>query len=112
MSLRLEPAPDNPNVVAVFYGPILLAGAEGKEGMTKPQPYGADQWLYVHDPVPASIVHELKIDAGNPANSFKPVAGEALTFTTAPGTAPSIVTLLPYYKIHDQRYVMYWDVKK
>jgi len=115
MSLRLEATPDNPKVAAVMYGPIVLAGEMGTEGMTKPAPY--------HDPkdpyqyydydyhIPADIVQTL-IPGTQPITYWlKPVQGEPLTFTTSNTGNGKTITLSPYYNLHRQRYVVYWDLE-
>ena len=38
MHLTLEAAPDNPHRAALLYGPVVLAGALGTEGMLPPAP--------------------------------------------------------------------------
>lgn len=39
MSLRLESTPDNPSKAAVLYGPVVLAGQMGRDGMEAPAPF-------------------------------------------------------------------------
>jgi DUF1680 family protein len=111
MSLRFIAANDNPDLAAVAYGPVLLAGAMGKEGVPLQAPYGSDQNDYDEYPVPAGLIHELKKMKGGINEMLKPVAGENLTFITTPGVATSGVRLIPFYKLHHQRYVVYWDLK-
>jgi hypothetical protein len=40
---------------------------------------------------------------------LKPVAGQPLTFETR-GVASRPITLMPYYEIDKQRYVLYWNL--
>lgn len=114
MSLRLEPTPDNPKIAAVMYGPIVLAGEMGTAGMKKPAPY--------HDPkdpyqyydydyhIPADLVHTLDIK-NQPINDWlKPVSGQPLTFKTTNSVTGNPVIMEPYYEVHRQRYVVYWDL--
>ena len=114
MSLRLEATPDNPKIAAVLYGPIVMAGELGTEGMRSPQPY--------HDPkdpyqyydydyhVPANLVHTLNSSGHRIDDYIKAVAGEPLTFKTVNKDKRGEVTLVPYYNLHRQRYVVYWDL--
>ena len=44
--------PDNPNRVAVCYGPVVLAGALGGEGIEPPLPYAKSQGDYFHKKTP------------------------------------------------------------
>ncbi|MEJ2615286.1 MAG: glycoside hydrolase family 127 protein [Ignavibacteriaceae bacterium] len=46
MSLHLVATNDNPNMAAVLYGPIVLAGDMGTEGMKAPMPFAMDQLDY------------------------------------------------------------------
>ena len=115
MSLRLEPTPDNPKVAAVMCGPIVLAGEMGTQGMTKPAPYHdpADPYQYYDYDyrIPTNIIHSL-VRADQPiANWLKPVNGEPLTFTTTNTSNGKLVKLSPYYNLHRQRYVVYWDLE-
>jgi DUF1680 family protein len=115
MTLRLEPTPDNPNVVAVMYGPIVLAGEMGTAGMKKPQPYHdpADPYQYYDYDynIPADIVHSLDVNNQKITGWLKPVSGKPLTFITQHVTSGAPITMKPYYELHRERYVVYWDLK-
>src|SRR5262249_52248592 len=120
MSLRLEPMPDDPHVVAVLYGPILLAGDLGKEGLDQIKRYGpsAPTLGRIKTPtVPAFVTANASTTNASAANAnaanantvgadanaailsaIKPLAGPPLTFRTAGLGKPEDVTLLPFYK--------------
>jgi len=112
MSLRLEPTPDNPKVAAVTYGPIVLAGEMGTENMKKPFHDTSDPYQYYNYDykIPSDIIHDLKLGSTGIAASLKPVAGKPLTFTTTNTGNGKAITLSPYYDLHRQRYVVYWDL--
>ena len=94
MSLRLEPIPDNPQRVAILYGPTVLAGDLGAETQT-----------YTVSLTPALVA------AGNePAKWMKPVSNTPATFRTANVGKPGDVTLYPFYRMHHRRYAVYWDL--
>ena len=57
------------------------------------------------DPVP---VPSLNADPNHPEDWTRPVAGEALTFITVDAGAPENVTLVPFYRLFDHRYAVYW----
>ena len=115
---RTETTPDCPERKAVFYGPILLAGRLGCEGVAPYDIRALD--YYEHDyKVPARIEHVVleptegwtrlakppphkKVwdDASHPA---EPYWGEP-NFRT-----PSGVVVSPLWTIHGERYVVYWD---
>jgi hypothetical protein len=114
MTFRWIPAPDNPKIAAIAYGPIVLAAPEGTEDMVAPAPY--------HDPrdpyqyygydyhIPSDIVHTLKTGERDISTWLRPVVGEPLTFVTTEGITSKPITMVPYYEIHRQRYVIYWDI--
>jgi uncharacterized protein len=108
MSLHVETMPDNPKVVAFLYGPILLAGDLGKEGLTPAVRYGpsAPPVRRMANPaVPGLVGDVASILAG-----IHPVAGSPLTFRTSGAGRPADVTLIPFYKAADIRYTAYWNV--
>jgi len=110
MKLHLVQTPDKSRKAAIAYGPILLAGAMGTEGIKPPAPYANDQNDYNKYPVPENLIHELRLSSENLTSVLKPVAGEQATFVTSSGVAEKEVRLIPYYKLHHQRYVLYWDL--
>jgi len=111
MSLRTVATPDNPRKAAIAYGPIVLAGEMGMEEIKDPAPFAKDQNDLNDYPVPSDIVHQLNVSGKNIAEWMKPVAnGVPLTFTTVNAGAKNI-TMIPYYRVNRQRYVLYWDLK-
>src|SRR5665213_379143 len=115
MSLRWVPTPDNSAKAALAYGPILLAGEMGTEGMKPPAPFQADddpfQYFVQDFHVPADLIHTLKARDKDLNSVLKPVAGKPLTFVTREGIAAKPITLRPYYDAQHERYVVYWDVE-
>ena len=105
-ALRLERAKDDPAMVSVFYGPVLLAGELGRENM--PNDW-ADKDAYVNRP--PMDVPEIKPTTLNPADWLEPVDGEPLVFKARDvGPADGIV-FRPLYDLHHQRYSVYWDYR-
>ncbi|MBN1361587.1 MAG: glycoside hydrolase family 127 protein [Sedimentisphaerales bacterium] len=107
MSLWLCPMPDDPNLAAVMYGPLVLAGELGNEDLTDEVTYLVNQRSQnrarnVEAPVMAV---DPKTD---PQTWVKPVAGRPLTFRTADVGRPRDVTLVPFHKLFGQRYTIYW----
>jgi hypothetical protein len=88
--------PDDKNRVAVMYGPLVLAGDLGPED----DPQAGDH-LYV--PV-------LMTTDRNPANWTEIAAGQVNTFKTKGVGRPRDILLKPFYKIHERRYSIYWDM--
>jgi hypothetical protein len=108
MSLRIEAMPDDPKMIALLYGPIVLAGDLGKEGLTDAERYGpsAPRVGRVKPVEVPALIGEVK----DVLAKVKPVSGALLTFKTEGLAQPRDVTLLPLYKIHDLRYTVYWKV--
>ena len=109
MQIELEATPDNPNKVALLYGPLVLAGERGTEGMQAPAPF-SDPALYndyytYNFHVPADLRTSLKIDVKHPKRTLHRV-GKDLKFTTEQGDV-----IRPLYDLHHQRYVVYWDLQ-
>jgi DUF1680 family protein len=108
MSLRVEVMPDNPKVVAFLYGPILLAGDLGREGLTPVVRYGPSSPPVRRMTMP--LVPGLVGDTRTLLASVKAVPGAPLTFRTAGIGRPSDVTLIAFYRASDIRYTAYWNL--
>ncbi len=109
MQIQLEVTPDNPKKAALLYGPVVLAGALGTEGMQAPAPFSDpaqynDYYTFDYH-IPAGLNTSLSIDPKNPGRTVQRV-GKELKFTTPQGDS-----IEPLYNIHRQRYVVYWDLK-
>ena len=104
MKLRLERTPDNVNIVAVLYGPIVLAGELGPVNMPDDKVFGS--YGPSGDPV---AVPKLAVKSADPSTWIKPVPGKPLTFRTENVGVPMDITLVPFYKLFGQRYTVYWD---
>lgn len=92
MQLYSESMPDNPNRVAVLYGPLVLAGNLGD---SMPDPiYGT----------PVFLTDNRKVQQWAVADGTKP-----LVFHTKGVGKPFDVTLSPFYQNVDNHYSVYWD---
>ena len=108
MRLRVQAMPDNDRRIAILYGPIVLAGALGTDDMPPEGDIAQDQRKYLDYPDPS--VPTLDAEPADIASWLKPVAGEPLTFRTDGVGRPNDVTLIPFYRVHHQRYTVYWDL--
>jgi len=95
-TLRLEAMPDDANRAAVMYGPLVMAGDLGP--VDDPE---AEDSLYV----PVFMTQDR-----NPANWTEPVPDQENTFKTKDVGRPRDVELKPFYKTHERRYSIYWDL--
>ena len=99
-TLRVEPTPDNPNRVALMWGPLVLAGDLGPERERR----GGGG--------PVATIPSLIAD-GAVAEWLKPVAGKPGDFHTAgrdPDDQMREVDLVPFYRLHRRSYEIYWDL--
>lgn len=107
MSLHVEPMLDDPSKVAILYGPVVLAGLLGKDGMPEPIVYAKNQLDFVKGDDPA--VPTLALFNGKPVESWlQPTGAAPLEFKTN-GLGTDELTLVPLYQVNDQRYTVYWD---
>ena len=106
MSLRTEPLSGATNIVALLYGPIVLAGELGTNGMPA-DPYARDQTKFVKwPPVPVPV---FVADNGSLLKRIH-ATDRPLTFRTKHLGRPEDVTLVPFYEVQHQRYTVYWRV--
>ena len=107
MQVRTEPMPDAEGFAAIFYGPVLIAGDLGREGL-KDDDF-LSQRLNEQKEMPVAQVPVLLATAGEIPGHVSPVAGEPLTFRLQGIVTPvPEVTLRPSYALTDRRYAFYW----
>jgi DUF1680 family protein len=106
MTLRAMKMPDDPTIQAFLYGPVVLAGELGSEGLTKEMIFGPNAPRMRG--VPPIEVPPFKAAGEDPATWIKPVPGKPLAFRTS-GQAKD-VSLVPLNSIFGQRYSVYWKV--
>ena len=102
-TLRTEPIPDNPNRLAIMWGPLVLAGDLGPESnRTESGEAGSD---IPPEPAPALITAEQKVDRW-----LKPVSGKQGVFRTANLGLKQDIEFAPFFEMPRRRYAIYWDV--
>lgn len=111
MKLQVNPTKDNPQIAAITYGPVVLAGRMGTEGMETPAPYSNpalynDYYTYEYH-IPADINNELHKSTEALQKDIHPT-DTPLRFTIE-GTD---IHLAPIYDIHRERYIIYWNLTK
>jgi DUF1680 family protein len=106
MKLHAAPMPDDDRLQAIMYGPLVLAGGLGREGLTEPMMVGGSDPPEPHNPVP---VPDFRISSQDPASWIEPVEGQRLTFRTK-GQRQD-VRLIPLNRIFDERYAIYWRMR-
>ena len=106
MSLHAAPMPDDNGLQAIMYGPLVLAGELGREGLTEAMMIGGDNPPEPHNPVPAP---EFRVASSDPGSWIEPVEGQPLTFRTK-GQRHDL-RMIPLNRVFDQRYGVYWRVR-
>ncbi|MFN7252315.1 MAG: beta-L-arabinofuranosidase domain-containing protein [Anaerobacillus sp.] len=109
MGLHTYTAKDNSLKSGIMYGPIVLAGALGKENFPETDILGDHLKLNNH---PLINVPSLIASKENLNEWIKPVPGMPLTFETdAVGQPGNVkVKLIPFHELHHQRYTLYWNL--
>ena len=111
LRLHAAPMPDDETVLAVMYGPLVLAGRLGTSGLdaadmrappTKPR-------TIPEYPAEPAAVPEIVAGQKDPASWLAPVPGRVLEFHTL--GQPRELTLVPLYRIMDERFAVYWRVR-
>lgn len=117
MKLTTEKLPDQSHYVAFLHGPIVLAAKTDIMSADNFKGDGSDQFggyrakgkIFSLDSVPILVGNGPHLE-----NYLKPVHGKPLTYTASAliNTAEfKNLELIPFYKLHDARYVLYWPVK-
>jgi hypothetical protein len=122
MHLHAQSMPDDPGLQAFLYGPLVLAGDLGGDGLTEAHIIGPNLRVGAPNveqygsplgpPATARPVPEIEIPAFHPAGRdpstwIKPAA-RPLSFRTA--GQKKDVTLVPLNSLFDRRYSVYWRV--
>ena len=122
MHLYAQPMPDEPHMRAFLFGPLVLAGDLGNDGLTEAhiigpnlrvgariaQQYGSPLGPANNaPPVPDIEIPSFRNGDNDPARWIKP-ADTPLSFVTE-GQRKN-VTMVPLNRIYDRRYAVYWQV--
>ena len=119
MHLSVEAMPDDPKIQAFLYGPLVLAGDLGDEGITERMIIGLSAPNLYHPPRPDAPAAQtrpmappleaptFKAASAEPSSWIKP-GDKPMTFRTV--GQKQDVTLVPLNKLFDRRYSVYWEV--
>src|SRR5262249_19212186 len=109
MRLHTHPMPDDNGLQAVMYGPLVLAGKLGTDGITSANrravptaPRTVPDYENANPPAAPTI----RAASDDPSSWIAPVPGRPLEFRTV-GQEKEI-TLAPLHTVFDERYVIYW----
>ena len=113
METTIESLPDGSNFVAVIHGPVVLAA---KTSIDNLDGLFADASRMGHiasgEKYPLNEMPMIVTNKENIIDYIKPVEGKPMTFGMKELIYPQnyqSLELIPFYKLHDARYVMYWQ---
>ena len=110
MRLHLQALPQNNDIAAIMYGPIVMAARLGHEGITP----GAD--IVVNERTIGSVLeHPMdlpQLDAKQETldAKVKRTAGAALSFKVNTASPDHELELIPFHRIAHERYTLYWKL--
>jgi DUF1680 family protein len=122
MHLHVETMPDDPQMRAFLYGPLVLAGDLGDNGLTEAHIVGPNLRVGAPNieqhgsplapvnrtpPIPDVEIPTFRTAGADPSSWIKPT-NSPLVFRTA--GQKQDVTLLPLNKLFNRRYSVYWQV--
>ena len=97
-TLRIEPLPDNPQVAAIMWGPLVLAGDLGPDTRTGGRPAG-----------PATV--PVFVAGDRPVTEWlKPVPAKPGDFRSEGVGRERDIEFVPFYRLHRRTYSIYWDL--
>lgn len=99
--LRKEPLPDNPNRMALMWGPLVLAGDLGPEARRG----DGDEEKPRAPAAPPIVVREEPLEQW-----LKPEPGKPGWFRTTGAGLPQDIEFAPFYELPRREYAVYWDV--
>ena len=111
MQLRAEPLPGSSEHVAFAYGPLILAGRLGTDGVTNAEQIIRNEresgnMLNAAVDVPVLVGHPDSI-----AQTLRAVPGSPLAFEAHIPGSERVVQLAPFYTLAHERYLLYWPLR-
>jgi hypothetical protein len=109
MHAAVEHAPAAPDIVAFTYGPLVLAGALGQEGLAPGSDIVVNERKYGSYNDGAFTPPTLRGEAEALRGSIRP-SDRPLEFTISSAEGRP-VRLIPYHRIAHERYATYWQLR-
>jgi DUF1680 family protein len=110
MSVHAQALPGDESQQALLYGPIVLAGRLGTDGLTKEavraeptKPRTVPEYA-----LPAVAAPSWRVGSSDPSTWITPGPGGALDFTSK--GLDRELRLVPLNSIYDERYAVYWKI--
>jgi DUF1680 family protein len=116
MQTTLERLPDGSDYAAIVHGPIVL-GAKIDDPDLARQVAAANPTLHISRVTMLPIEEGPRFSGGDAevVAGIEPLPGRPLTFTARQVIQPrtfSELELIPFFRIHDTRYMVYWPISK
>ena len=108
MRITTEFLPGSKSYISIFYGPLVLGGKLGNEGLNDHSFRGAG--MRAEKRLPTSKTPAIVLPPNEIAAHLEPVPGEPLAFRSKELFKPVDLTLVPLHQIHDERYAPYWQL--
>ncbi len=108
LAVRTETLPGAADQVAFLYGPLVLAGDLGTVPADDGVRYAQEQKANFHAAAvaaPAMWKHAVPL-----AQTLRRLPDVPLAFEADAATSSGKITLRPFWTLHYQRYVVYWDI--
>lgn len=117
MTLSAEPLPGSTDHVAFRYGPVLLVGKLGTEGLAKGDFFagGTDNggqagWSQLaKNALPLYDAPVILATLDTALSHVKPITGQPLHFALTGTNSTKPVRLAPFYEVYFERYATYWQ---
>jgi DUF1680 family protein len=106
MKLHTAPLPGGPTIEDMMYGPLVLAGLMGRDGLTTDMLYGkegpAHSGQFTEAPIPRA--------AAPNSGPWVTKAGDRLHFDAV--VSDQAMPMKPLYQVYDERYTLYFQVDR
>jgi DUF1680 family protein len=112
MRPRVEMLPQSKDYAAFFYGPVLLAAPMGTEGLSPADFFSLNGDAIPRKALPVDDFPSLIMEPDQAVTNLTQAAPDPLRFSLCNAVQPAEVTLLPLYRLHRQRYTIYWPVRE
>jgi DUF1680 family protein len=111
MHLYLQPLPTAPDIAAVMYGPLVLAGRLGRQGMQPGDDLIVNERTYgdvLNQPMP---LPEAGLDEATLETLVRRRPGPGLSFSLRASRPDTEIELVPFHRIAHERYSLYWQLR-
>jgi uncharacterized protein len=107
LRVRTEMLPRSKDWISVLWGPVVLAGELGTDGL-EGLDFSRTHNYVAPNPRPVEEAPAFIGTAEDVMAKVQPVEGQPLAFRTVGLAQPVEVSLAPFYRVHRQRYAVYW----